>query len=72
MSVNTPVPLVEDARSSSHGIAVASGESTCATFAPLTTLASTVDVQFGPTPCVPTWTLAESYSFASGALSTHA
>jgi hypothetical protein len=51
------MPLVEVARRSSHGIAVASGASTCATLVPLTTLPSTVEVQCGPAPCEPTWTL---------------
>ncbi len=57
MSLNTPVPVFDVARSRSHGIAPAVGEFSCQTFAPLTTLASTVEVQFGPAPWVPTCVL---------------
>ena len=50
MSVNTPVlPVVDDAPSSSHGIAPAIVEFAEAILVPLTMLPS-VEVQFGPMP----------------------
>ena len=48
-----PVPVVDVVPSSSHATAPASGEFAEATRAAFTTLPS-LDVQFGPAPCVPT------------------
>src|SRR5579871_3375747 len=66
--VNTPVPVVDVARSSSQGMAPVAPFD-CWTFEPLTTLPS-VDVHSGPAPWVPTCVPPMSYSLASGALST--
>ena len=53
--LKTPVPVVDDARSSSQGTAagVALGALTCSTLIPLTMLPS-LEVHSGPMPCVPT------------------
>src|SRR6185369_1423564 len=67
---NTPLPLFDAARSNSQGMASASGASACATRAPTTALPSTVEVQLGPCPWVPTWVPVPSNSLASGAFST--
>ena len=59
-SLKTPVPECVVAIRRSHWTEPAGTEFTPLTFAPLTTLPSTVDVQFGPRPWVPTCVKVES------------
>ena len=52
-SLNTPVPVLENSLSRSHGIVSGNGESARASSGAVIALPS-VDVQLGPAPCVPT------------------